>query len=361
MFKSFFILLTVLSFSQLFALSTGDQAIELKSKFYNNKVFKTKFYMVDAKNQKKLKILVFARLLADDFLKSESLIGNVASRKGVSLAFATPYEAEIEVFLKQNPNFKYPILFDKNGHDKYMEKNIIYPRAFVINYENKIIWDGELIDLPSMLDKFESGKYDLEKNRRINRYLKDMQNAMRSGSEYQLDRAAREILALDPGNLGCLRLRLFAFENTNRMDEAWKFLDEFRRKYPQEKHLYMLQIDMGARYPAFAPQGTAIGREFLKNKLGNDEDRLLLAWMFLNHYNFNADAIECGENLLALLNEKTLKITAMRSLYFRASALASYKRGNLTEAASKQQRAYDIFSSAENRQILEYYKKLLKK
>ena len=362
MLKKICILLAVLSLGNLAALSVGDKALELKSKYYNGKVFKAGFYMVDTKNQNKLKVLVFARLLAGDFLNSDALIENIGSRKGVSLAFATPMEAEIEIFMKQKPGFKYPLLFDRNAHDKYMEKNIIYPYAFVINYENKIIWDGELMDLPSMLDKFEAGKYDIEKGRRINRYLRDMQNAMRSGSEYQLDRAAREILAIDPGNPGCLRLRLFAFENTNRIEEAWKFLDEFRRKNPQEKYLYMLQIDMGARYPVFSEQAAMVGREFLKHKLGTNDDRLMLAWMFLSQYNFNVDAVECGEELLASLNVANFdKVPAMKSLFYRAEALAFYKRGKIAEAADKQKLSCDILPSAENRRILEYYQKLLKK
>lgn len=358
--KMLLFLLFSVVLSQLSALSIGDQAIELKSRYYNGKIFKAKFYMVDAKNQKKLKIVVFARLLANDFLNSEALIENIGTRKNTAVAFATPDEAEIAPFMKLKPSFKYPLLFDRNAHDKYMENNIIYPRAFVINYENKIIWDGELIDLPFMLDKFESGKYDLEKNRRINRYLNDMQNALRSGSEYQLDRAAREILAIEPGNLGCLRLRLFAFENSNRADEAWKFLDEFRSKYPQEKNLYMLQIDMGARYPEFAAQAANTGRKFVANKLGNNEDRLLLAWMFLSRYEFNINALECGEELLKMIDEKSFKIAGMRALFFRAEALALYKRGKLADAVAKQKRSCEISASPENRKILEYYQKLAK-
>ena len=362
MLRTVCVLLLLASLGRVCALSIGDDALELKSKYYNGRVFKAKFYMVDKKNQKKLKVLVFARLLAGDFLNSDALIENIGSRKGVSLAFATPSESEIEPFLKQKNQFRYPVLFDRNAQEKYMEKNIIYPYAFVINYENKIIWDGELIDLPSMLDKFENDKYDVEKNRRIAVCIREMQNAMRSGSEYQLDRAAREILAIDPGNPGCLRLRLFAFENTNREDEAWKFLEEFRRKNPQEKYLYMLQIDMGARYPAFAEQAAETGREFLKNKLGNDDERLLMAWMFLSQYNFCIGAIECGEGLLAALKADSFsKNPVMHALFYRSAALGFYKRGNLPEAVRNQQLAKDILPSAENRQILEYYQKLLKK
>lgn len=81
--KLFAVMLIMTAATGVFALGTGDDAMELKSKFYNGKIFKARFYMVDAKNKDKLKVLVFARLLADDFLKSEPLIKNIGSRKNV--------------------------------------------------------------------------------------------------------------------------------------------------------------------------------------------------------------------------------------------------------------------------------------
>ena len=345
----------------LAALETGDEAREIKSKFYNGKIFKAKFYMVDKRNQNKLKILVFARLLADDFAGASALIENIGNRKNVSLAFATPDEDEISVFLKQNSSFKYALLHDKKAHDEYMNENIIYPRAFVINYENKIIWDGEFIDLPDMLDKFEAGKYDFEKNRKINRYLAQMQDALRSGSEYQLDRAARDILALDHGNAACLRLRLFAFENTNRPEDAWNFLEEYRRRYPDEKYLYMLQVDLGARYPFLADKSAAVGMVFLQKKLGNASDKLLMAWLFLNNYPLRLNALQCAEQLLALLSEKSFTDISMQSLYCRALALCCYRYCDLAGAVKNQQRACEILNNGENKEILKYYQKLSEK
>lgn len=355
-------LLSVLFVGKIFALGTGDNAVELKSKFYNNKIFKARFYAVDKKNAGKLKVLVFARLLADDFLQSESLIKNIGSRKNISLAFAAAAESEITAFMQIKPAFEYALLFDSEAHNKYMEQNIIYPRAFVIDYQNKIIWDGELMDLPEMLDKYTAGKYDLEVNRKINRYLAEMQNALRAGSEYQLDRAARAILAIDPGNLACLRMRIFSFENTNRHDDAWKFLEEFRQKNPDEKYLYMLQIDMGGRYPAFAARGAAAAAEFVKRKLGNNGERLLLSWMLVNHYNYNIEALESASKLLASLKvDKFGNDVQQRGLYYRTLALAAYKRGDLAEALKQQKKACEVSDSAEFRQIYEFYEKLQKK
>ncbi len=360
--KIILMFLLVCTFTQLSALSTGDEAIELKTKFYNGKIFKTKFYIVDAKNQKKLKILVFARLLADDFLHSDSLIKNIGSRKNVSLAFAATSENEIGTFLKERPAFQYPLLFDRNAIKTYMEQNMIYPRAFVINYENKIIWDGEMIDLPDMLDKFENGKYDLEVNRKINRHLAEMQNALRAGSEYQLDRAARAILALEPGNLACLRMRMFSFENTNRFAEAWAFLDEFRRKYPNEKHLYMLQMDMAARYRQFSEAGAQVARAFINSKLGTANDWLLLSFLLLNHYENNTEALNCAGDLLKRLNSNSFGNDIMqKSLFFRTCALLHYKRCDLIEAVKNQSLACDVSNDAENRKILKYYQNLQKK
>ena len=51
------VLLLFASLGRVCALSIGDDALELKSKYYNGRVFKAKFYMVDKKNQKKLKKL----------------------------------------------------------------------------------------------------------------------------------------------------------------------------------------------------------------------------------------------------------------------------------------------------------------
>lgn len=352
----------VVMFCKCAALSTGDEALEIKSKFYNGKIFKARFYMVDAKNKNKLKIVVFARLLADDFLQSDPLLANIGKRKGVSLAVVTPSEAEIEPFLKMKPAFEYAVLSDRNANKSYMEQNIIYPRAFVINYENKIIWDGELIDLPDMLDKFEAGKYDLEVNRKINRYLAEMQNALRGGSEYQLDRAARAILALDPGNLACLRMRLFAFENTNQLEEAWKFLEEFRHKYPQEKHLYMLQIDLGARYVQLSNRAAQTADDFVKAKLGDNNDRLLLAWLLLSQYNFDSDALNSSEKLLNTLSEESFKGMPMQqALFNRSWALLYYKKCDISEAVKKQSRACAVSDTQENRKILKYYQSLMKK
>lgn len=354
--------LILMSANFLTALGTGDSAVELKSKFYNSKVFKARFYVVDAKNKNKLKVLVFARLLADDFLQSEALLDNIGSRKNVSVGIAAESLQEIEPFLKMRPDFKYPLLFDRDALNKYMEKNIIYPRAFVIDYQNRIIWDGELIDLPGMLDSYALGQYDMEKNRKINRYLAEMQNAMRNGSEYQLDRAAREILAISPGNMACLRMRMFAFENTNRMDDAWNFLEEFRRRYPNEKNLYLHQIDMGARFPAFAVRGAEVAAAFVRRKLGSNEEKLLVAWLLANHYQYNNDALSCAGQILVGLREGMFGANIYhRSLLYRAGGLVAYKKCDAKTAVERQRRAYEILKSPENLEILRFYEKLIKK
>lgn len=359
-----FVMFVMLMMFDISALGIGDEALELKTKYYNRKVFKSRFYVVDAKNQKKLKVLVFINLLGEDFKRNEILLDGVAGRKGISVGLAASSEDEIFAFMKEHPDFKYPLLYDRRGLAAYMERNIIFPYAFVINYENKIIWCGELIDLPGMLDRFENGSYDVEKNRRVSRYLAEMQNAMRIGSEYQLDRAAREIMSIDPGNLSCLRMRLFAFENTNRAEDAWAFLEEFKKKYPQEKNFYLLQIDMGARYPFLAGRGAEVGRDFEKRNLGSSEDRLFAAWMFLNNYKFNVVALEVADTLLqsvkAVFDAGTVGAAKLpdRALYKRALALLCYKRCDLSGAVKYQKEACDLINNGDNLQILKYYEKL---
>ena len=367
MWKKIFAFAVLLMLADVFAFGIGDNALELKTKYYNRKVFKTRFYVVDTKNQQKLKVLVFADLLGDDFPRNEMLLDNIAARKGVSVGLAARSESEIFAFMKNRPDFKYSLMFDREGMAKYMERNIILPYAFVINYQNKIIWCGELIDLPAMLDKFADNKYDIEKNRKISRKLAEMQNAMRIGSEYQLDRAARDIMEIEPGNLSCLRMRLFSFENTNRIDEAWAFLEEFKNKNPQEKNFYLLQIDMGARYPVFAQRAAAAGAALVRRNLGSDEERLLAAWMFVSSYNFSLEALQSAEALLKSVEksfntEKYDKNTAVNcSLFKRALALLYYKRCNLPSAIKEQRAAYEISKTENNLQILKYYEGLMAK
>ena len=148
---------------------------------------------------------------------------------------------------------------------------------------------------------------------------------------------------------------------TGRIEEAWKFLEEFRRREPQVKNYYLLQIDLGARYDALSREGSAAGREFISKKLGSNEDRLLLAWMFINYYNFNADALECGEKLLEILKDEKFDDPAQKALFYRASALSCYKRCDIAGAVAQQRLACQIMNDKNDLEILKYYEKLQKK
>lgn len=349
----------VLSFSNLWALRTGDMAKDVSSRWKDLKHFQVKYNTVDKRNSDKLKVLIFCYPTNEDFKTLLPLIDTIDKQEHVKMAFVANNDSEVVLFLTQNPEFKHPITADKKAVTEYMAGSLLYPKAFVIDYKNQIIWDGELIDVLDMVTRYKKGTFNEANAVAISKQLDQIQIAMRNGDDFKAERAVAEILKLEPVNMPALRMRIFMLENTNRQAQAYELLNKQKSLYPDEPQLYLLMLDLASRYNDLSINAAQLGEEFAKRKLGTLNEQILFSWILLNSFNFNYEAIMSSKLLLENAKNNLASGTKLeQALYNSTSALLAYRTGKIAQALEFQTQASQLFASPENKQMLDFYSKL---
>src|SRR5262249_8217394 len=123
---------------------------------------------------------------------------------------------------------------DGKTTDAYMNSSgaIGIPHAFVVNKENKIVWQGSPLDpeLDSVLDQVIKGKYDLAaakasaaKDQMLDDKFQALEIAYQMGKLDEVWKGVEEILKLDPANETAMQLisGLYASEP--------KFADRYKK------------------------------------------------------------------------------------------------------------------------------------
>ncbi len=239
---------------------------------------------------------------------------------------------------------------------KYMAGSLLYPFAFAVAPDGEIIWCGEAVDAPEMVERYVAGSKFGEEQRKIAALIDEMQNYLRGGEDRQLKKCTAEILKLEPGHPGALRIRGFVLENSGRLAEAWKLLETEIDRSPKLARLYVSAFDLISRNPELESHLAGLLDKFARN-ISEPRYLIAMAWALLNRFDANILALQRARDLLLASRGKS-PTPEWASTY----ALLSYRLGDLKAAANYAEIAaagyekIDSAAAAECRERAKFYR-----
>lgn len=338
------------------ALTIGDKAKEITGRWQGTDHFQVCYNTIDKRNEKLLKVLVFCDLNDESFSALLPIVRDLNNKSNVRVALIADNEKDIADFYKKYPDLKLPITNDRRSMALYMAGAILFPKAFIVNYENKIIWAGELIDIADVVNKIENGQFKISDEIKISKLLDELQNALRTGDEFKAAKTVDEILKIDPVNRTALRMRLFMLEEQGRYREAYDLLVRQKSKAENSGQIYLLMLDLMTRYGDLRINLLSIVAELIQNQKVDLYDKLTFAWVLMNNFNYNSEALLGAADILE--NAQTLLPTMAKSnqaFYYSVKACCAYRFGNLPKAIEYQQKSLEIEKNITAERLLNYY------
>ncbi|MBQ4106436.1 MAG: hypothetical protein IJC73_02515 [Lentisphaeria bacterium] len=363
----------LLTAGPLAALRSGDTAEELDAEILSGGPFTLLTSDPAAVPADQLKVLVLMRAATPVDAEILPLLYDVAAaapRAKIIAVSIDPEAVSKELFAKlPNPNFATAVDNKSKTAKKYLTGAALFPRCFVIDTENRIIWDGEAMDLAEMLQDYYAGRFDADRQVKVSPLLDELLSRMRSGEDRQADYAARKIFKLDPGNSAAIRIRLFMLESTGRYQEAWQMLQERRQALPETAKPYLLLIDFACRRTDFMPQLADVLTGYMTKVPADPATDGSVAYAFLTRRPFDPSALELAGRLIGR-GMKTVTAEGREprmedAALFSAAALYASRTGALSSALKMQQQATarlagaSQYRRAASLRLEEFYRKCL--
>ena len=335
----------------LMALRCGDKAAELP----NLKYFHGQRRPVALPGRKgTLRVLTFLHVHANGTagtVRSLSALARLYGSK-VELTAITP-DPESDAALLRGYFRGSPAAFAVDSGRRitmqYMAGSLLYPRSFVIDADSKIIWCGETVDLGEMLQNCFSNRFDVSASEKVCPMLEEMQTLLPETGERKMKQVTDRIFAISPAHPAALRMRLFTLENSNRIPEAWKLINERLKAAPGAARLYFTALDFVSRYPFFRKELSSLLGRF-ENNIKTEDSRCMMAWELLQRFQYNITALEYANRLAG---KTTPQKPELRRLWLAVRARVAYLAGDLPKAISCQKKLTIPGAPADT--MLEYF------
>ena len=370
--KTAVLFLALICAAQVFALRSGDAAIEpLKVKWLAGAPFRFAQPQENKENDKKLSIAVFLLCRANQAPATLMMLENLAARYGkmVTVAVITPdHASDLEALLKMVPvkSISAGVDEERKLTSNFMAGSLLYPMAFVSDSRGRLLWNGEAVDLGEMTGRYFDGSFNAKAAKEISPLLDELHTCLRDNDDRKMRKLVREILELEPGNAAALRMRLFSLEQRNRKLEAWQLISSALESAPAVSRLYFTAVDLLLREPAFAGQLEKILVNFERN-ISDPESRALMAYTLCERTSYNIAALRGAEKLLAKCSKDEFRTRSSLALYYAAKASCAYKLCRLDEAVKAQQSCFEEWQNSGNKSNaaaaaarLEYFKSVVK-
>ena len=225
---------------------------------------------------------------------------------------------------------------------EYMAGSLLYPMAFLVGRDGVIVWCGEAMDMAEKIRPALEGRLSIKTEAKIAEAVAELQQLLRDNSDTRMRKTAERIFALEPGNAAAMRIRLFALENSGRVDEARKLIDEQLKAAPKLVRLYFTAVDFAARYDYSDAELERIVSAFTRN-ITDPEVRVRMAWMLLERFPYHPSALRAAA---ATLRQKLPEGVVARANAAAGRALLEYRLGNVDEALRYQREAVRLLNQA---------------
>lgn len=350
-----FIVAVTLSFSCT-ALQTGQKAVKLQIKKWlkNGPVTLDFGKKVPEKHKQDLYLLVMWGTWSPACRNSVPMLcylQNKYNSKGLQIiAISREKTKVVEKFLEDQPQINYAVAVDDRSLTtlSYLGESRLLPRIYVINTEGRIVWDGEIADLPMILKKIYRGSYNIDIQRTVSTLQQDLEASLRSGNINQTIKLTDRILKLDPENGLAVRMRMFSYENLRQYGKAWDFINERIKITPDNNMLYFIKMDFVSRFPQYSKYAAPLAENIYKH-FHNDAQMLNnMAWGMLTRFPFDGKvlpfAVSCAQRALELAKQDKMH----KSFYancLNTMALIYYRCGMLEKALETQRKVSEISST----------------
>lgn len=356
----------VFSACTAFALHPGDRAPATEGL----KMIRGKAIEIPPKDKNagpQLRALVFLLCRTPGAASGLAMLEDIRREYPNSLAIevvSLDSEQDAEELLKSvnAPDVAFGIDAEHTITPKYMAGRRIYPTAFLIGRDGVVLWCGEAMDMAEKIPAALDGKLSVSDEAEVSRLVAELQQLMRDNSESRMSRTVERIFAIDPGNAAALRLRLFTLENTGRIEQAKKLVDERIKAAPELVRLYFTAADLAARRGCSDAELERLAAAFERN-IADADARVRMGWMLLERFPYHPSALRAAARMLrSPLPEAPLP----RANAAAGRALLEYRLGNTQQALELQREAVELLNRAGSADALEsaknreaYYKSVL--
>ena len=223
------LLISLLSFN-LAAIEVGKTAPELKvAKWFKNKPEKYLKAKEEGKDDYTL-VLCFWATWSDTtdnmfrFLNSE--VDIFGKENVVFVAMSKENQRIIDRYVRNDNNIKFAVAADKKSetYDEYMENTSGVPMFFIIDKDDELLWKGSPFEADRVLSRVITGTFDIEKEAKIEKIRKQLQDSIQYLNFEQQGEYAERILKIDPLDVTAINIIVDNYLRDNKTKEALDYM-----------------------------------------------------------------------------------------------------------------------------------------
>ena len=345
--KKFLVCFLAAAFAvQALALRPGDNAVDLgKVTWIRGAGFDCAGKVQDKTAVKPLRMVVFLLCRASGSDTTVRMLDELLKKyPALKIAVLTPDPVlDARELLKDFPasGADFGIDVERKTTPQYMAGSLLFPMAFLIDERGVVIWCGEAVDAPEAVENFYAKGLDPDTQRRVAVAMDQLQMLLRGGSEREMSRCVEEVLSLEPGHPGALRIRVFVLEQSGRYQEALALLMREIEKSPKLTRLYVSAFDLIRRHRELDDKLSSLLDSFGKS-VTLPEHLNAMAWALLNSFDFNIAALEYAKKFYTLAAAQLADSLPLEM----TAALLAYRLGDLDQAISHQEKACSILEKS---------------
>jgi len=297
-------------------------------------------------------VTVFATFLPESAAKLEmmdALAAQYADRDLQCVAFSPEPRQTLDMFIAPLAVSKIEIASDPEGKtaNAYLDGAMVTNRAFVVDADQTILWDGDPDDLPRVLGAIYADKYNPQSFRAVSAWQQDLTVAIAAGNMPEIMSNAERILLNDPENSIGLRGYLYAAEYLEKPAAAFEFLSKLLAAHPESQKLYFALIEQCRKDDALLVKAWPLAGEFGTRFASDPAAVNRMAWALLNTFPTRAGALAEVRKMV-----KTLEAAPESAEILTTLAMYRSRVGDLAGAIELQAKAVQLAPAAD-RQTLE--------
>ena len=364
----FFVLLfVVMTFNNVNAFQAGVKAPKLE--IYEWKQG-TKFTLKKTDNER-LSVIVFWTTWSPLCRESTEVLNSVYDSFKDLADFAVIFQEKDYKYIlsyARKFNLKMALAVDDESRtvQAYMGRNLFFPFVFIIDYEGKVLWSGDLADSAVILEKIRNDEFDLTLEKKLSALQRRLRDEVRANDFVNMLKTAKLIIALNPNDPLAAKAISYVFMTGNKFEKGMALTESLIKKYPKSYTLRFLKFEMMYRAKKPVADIIKVCAETADDFKENIQVLNRLFWLMVYRYDLDKRPIvflNQLKNKISLLKDKEVK-NYTKAEAFEIEARMAYFLGDINSAFKYQTQAVELYKNAPIKQkalnIRTYYSEILK-